>query len=480
MSRRRLDSIRTPSLALALALAATACPADPTRPPVGPASHTQRDLELSREQAAMLESLAAQADARPDDFAARRASGLAHMQLALSGVLSLQARAERDLEAAFALDPSDPVLNRSLARFYNMRAVAGDYGKADMQVRVYSALLGPEDRRDPAGMDDAAFVAHCFAQLGAILAAKNRGKNLRALGLVGELEDQLAARRAAHPDDIELHALAGNFAFFFAGNIPIDRERRVREAVAAFEIVRARWDEMRGGAKDPIHCPNTYENFMFELAEGHMVLGEGDAARAIYEQLGTIGAPRTRAKELIAHVSSERLRNFDAYLGEMKLMPPWPSDEANCVVCHAWNAEVSLASLYAVEPIALSDVPSRAEYKPLLRVAGAEGVAPSAMTERAAIPEAVVAILESRCQPCHFRDPGPDGQVVDRLDLSTGPGALSRAGAILRRVERGDMPPDAPLDEAERAVIREWVEAATETPAPDPGRSPRPDPGPRP
>ena len=127
-------------------LGATACQGKPighpSRGAAGPAAHTRRDLELNAEQEDHLATLAAVADERPDDFAARRASGLAHMNFTLAGVLRLRDRAEQDLEAAFAMNPGDAALNRSLGRFYNLRAVAGDYSKAEMQVKVYAALLG--------------------------------------------------------------------------------------------------------------------------------------------------------------------------------------------------------------------------------------------------------------------------------------------------------------------------------------------------
>jgi hypothetical protein len=439
-------------LTLALGLACTGKPKGHPSLDQGPQQHTRRDLELSAEQEQALAELAARADQNPDDFAALEASGLAHMNFTLAGVLRLQARAEQDLEAAFALDPTNDRLTRSLGRFYNMRAVAGDTSKADMQVEVYQALLGDQD---PMAMSDHDFVAYSFFQLGRILAKKNRGKNLDALALVGELEEQLAARVARSPDVVELHALAGNFAFFFAGNIPLARERRVREAVGYFTVVRERWDELRPGARDPQHCPNTRENFMFELAEAHMVLGETEPAREIYAELATITGPRTRAKELIAHVAAERLRNFDAYVGEMRLMPPWPSDVGNCVVCHAWNAEVPLDSLWAIEPIRAQDVPSKAEYKPvgdwLL------GEAPSAgewkIAGREQLPEAVAGLIERECGPCHF----PGGEVVDMLDLSNVERVIRAAEWIDRRVGAGDMPPDGGLSEGDRAIVRDWA-----------------------
>lgn len=343
------------SLLLAVGLA---CKGRDTAVPEG----QRRDAELTARQAAHLEALAARADANPRDYTARRASGLAHMRFTLSGVLRLQERAEADLEAAFALDASDPELLLSLGRFYNMRAVEGDASKAATQVEVYEALLGDEA---PMEMDARRFGAWSFYQLGRILADKNRGNLLGALAKVESLEETLRARTEAFPQDVEMFALAGNFAFFFAGNVPFGQEARVEAAVRYFERVRADWDAMTPRARDPEHCPNTYENFMFELAEGYAVLERAEEASAIYRELASIRPPITRAKEQIAFVSRERLRNLEHYLGEDELMPPWPSDIGNCVVCHAYRSDVPLTSLYAVEPITLEGIPSAAVPKPV-------------------------------------------------------------------------------------------------------------------
>ncbi len=453
----------------ALVASSLACPSPGARPggsALGQAPDNEApldlDLELDAEQAALLATLAAEADAHPEDFAALKASGLAHMRYCLSGVTRLQLRAERDLEAAFALDPSDPELNRSLGRFYNMRAVAGDTSKAERQVEVYAALLGPgvvEDPR-PATMDGAEFVAYSFFMLGQILAAKDRGRSLKALAKVRRLEADLAARVAAAPDDIELHALRGNFAFFFAGNIPLDRTRRVAEAVAAFEVVRARWGEMRPGAKDPLDCPNTYENFMFELAEGYMVLGEGAKAAPIYTALSEVGNPRTRPKELIAAIAAERLRNFDDYLGEMRLMPPWPSDVGNCVVCHAWSAEVPLDSLYMLEPLSPSELPSRAHTKPVLEADPRVGQ----IVDGEGLPRPVAALLETRCAPCHFSK----SEALGLPSLASGAEVEAASAWILEQVESGAMPPGGGLSPEARALIRDWagsVEGGSPEPA---------------
>jgi tetratricopeptide (TPR) repeat protein len=297
-------------------------------------------------QEAFLATLVERARAAPDDPAAHKAAGLAAMRLTLAGTMSLQETAERHLERAFELDPSDRELTRALGRFYNLRAVAGDGSKADLQVRVYAAHLGPVD---PRALGSSDFVAYSFSKLGEILTLRNRGKLLGALSTIEEFEEILRARTEQHPDDIEMFALAGNFAFFFAGNVPFERERRIRDAVSYFEVLRARWDELRPGARDEVFCPNTRENFMFELAEGWLALAEPERARPIYRGLTRIDGVPTRPKEQIAAVAAERLRNLERYAGDLRLMPPWPGDAANCVVCHSWTAEISIASLFELD-----------------------------------------------------------------------------------------------------------------------------------
>lgn len=320
------------------------------------------DPHLTQGQRERLAALVRAADEAPGDVKARRASGMAHLRLALAGVLRLQPRAEADLEAAFALDPDDRELTRALGRFYNLRAVAGDRSKAARQVEVYASHLRGMELDDVSTVELAAW---SFSRLGAILEARNRGNLLGALSAVKDLEEILEARVQATPGDVELHALAGNFAFFFAGNIPFDRRERVERAVRHFEIVRARWDEMRRGARHPELCPNTRENFMFELAEGYLALGDVESARPIHAELTTVREPYTRPKEQIAFVSAERLRNADEYAGRMELMPPWPSDAGNCVVCHSWTADVPMDSLFSLRPIRIEDIPRRRPSEPI-------------------------------------------------------------------------------------------------------------------
>lgn len=338
---------------LGVVLPLLACRPEPV-PIEAPPTPYRRDLQLTEAQARSLGALAAEADEHPADVAALKRSGMAHMRFALSGVLPLRDRAEQDLEAAFALDPTDKQLTRTLGRFYNLRAVGGDDTKAQMQERVYAAHLGEVPIEQ---LPTSEFVAYSFSRLGAILSDRNRGQLVGALSKIKALEVELRAATEREPSDLELKALAGNFAFFFAGNVPFGRRDRVEAAVGYFEPLRAHWTELRRGARHPGECPNTYENFMFELAEGYTVLERLDEAREVYGELAELRPPRTRAKEQVAFVSAERLRNLDQYAGEMDLMPPWPSDVGNCVVCHSYDADVPMTSLFANPPITLDDVP---------------------------------------------------------------------------------------------------------------------------
>ncbi len=402
----------------------------------------RRDLELTAEQAAYLGELAATADAAPDDADARKASGIAHMQFTLSGVLSLRDRAERDLEAALRLRPNDRELGRALGRFYNLRAVDGDGSRANAQIEAYRAYLGSLTVDQ---MSSEEFVGYAFSQLGHILALREAGRMLGALSAVRNLEDHLRARTAADADDIELWAVAGNFAFFFAGNIPTGKRERVQEAVRYFTRLRERWDELRAGARDPVQCPNTYENFMFELAEGHVTLGQLESARPIYRTLTEVSEPVTRAKQQIAYVAAERLRNLERYSGKFELMPPWPSDVGNCVVCHAYTGDVPLTTLYSLEPITLDDMPAGTANKP---VGGHAGVPVS--SENAVVPAEVRAVVDRVCLACHVGGAGPIG-------LAGGAALARHRAAIGRVIAAGTMPPKTPLPEGEREILLRWA-----------------------
>ncbi|MEM9462816.1 MAG: hypothetical protein AAGF11_52230 [Myxococcota bacterium] len=445
MSHRRAATRRPLGMALGLVLLGSC-----SRPAAQPraSSHPATYASLSPAAEAELERLRAAAQAAPDDYAAHKALGLRLMEHTLSGVLPLQAEAERTLERAFALRDDDEQLLRSLGRFYNMRAVEYDFSKADAQIRVYAALLGDED---PQAMSVSHFVAYGFFMLGRIIQAADQGDRLRALRLVRSLERTLARRTATQPDNVELAALAGNFALFFAGSVPVGRRKRLRRGAAHFEFVKAHWSDMRPGARDPWRCPNTYENFVFELAEAQLALGRTSRAHAIYRELSQVRGQVTRGKELIAAASRHRLEHLPAYTGRLELMPPWPSDVGNCIVCHAYTGQLPTQTLWVAPGLHLDLAATPTEAKPRPVRAPSRDPQPARDDPGTATADP----LRRICGACH----APGGEAHHILDLSD-PTAVSEArAAILDAIESGAMPPDRPLSASERQALLDVARA---------------------
>lgn len=298
-----------------------------------------------------------------DGFEELISAGYAYMFLTLAGHLSLQDTAEYYLEKAFLIDSTDIDLNRTLGRFYNIRMVDLDFSKAEMQVRVYRAMLGNKSVDEMSEME---FVSWTFFQMGQAILYQSKKRVIKALGTVHTLEKNIRMRISKEPKNVEFHALGGNFAFFLGGNIPFGKRRRTRKGINYFEYVHDHWKEMRPGARNTIHCPNTYKNFMFELADAYLIKGKTAEAKKLYIELAVITKPRTRPKEIIAEICKERIKNADQYRGDYNLMPPWPSDKGNCIVCHSYNADLPMGSLYSKDPIDISTIPSQAEDKPVL------------------------------------------------------------------------------------------------------------------
>jgi hypothetical protein len=177
---------------------------------------------------------------------------------------------------------------------------------------------------------------------------------------------------------------------------------------------------------------------MFELAEGYTVLEQRERATALYRELAAVASPPTQAKQAIATVSAERLRNLDSYLGELELMPPWPSDVGNCVVCHAYTSDVPLTSLYSVERITLDDIPRRAVEKPV----GTAETNP-----------AVEQLIAKRCARCH----AAGNEAAETLTLGDPVAIEAHAHEIFVQVATNAMPPDGPLSAAEKRVLERWI-----------------------
>lgn len=382
-----------------------------------------------------LDGLAAEADRAPRDRRRRKASGLAHLRAALAtGEPAWQDRAELDLEAVLELDPTDEQVARALGRFYNLRAVQGDGSRAEAQARAYALILGDAPNVD--SLDRFQFSAWCFAQMGRILHEKLEGRLFAALAHVRAVEQALSDRVARDPLDGEARILRGNFAVFFAGHVPMGKRERVETAVDALLWVREHWADVPIGNRDPGECPNTYENLMFELAEGLMVIKRVDEAATIYSELAAVPARSTMPQRQIAAVAEERLAHLDDYAGDMSLMPPWPSDGANCSVCHAYDHDVAWTSLY-----------TRSTPKLDMRAGGAPQKAPNIV-----IDSDVRAVIDARCVSCH--QPGREGGRW--LDLTLDEEIKARWAAMAEHVKDGTMPPEHSLSADEVAILNRW------------------------
>ncbi len=430
-----------PRIAAALALGLLAGLYGCRSPAPRPQAHPPTYAPLTPEQDAELDALRSAADANPDDYAANKEAGLRLMDYALSGALPQQVEAEHYLERAYALRSDDEELLRSLGRFYNMRAVENDFSKADMQIEVYAALLGDEAPQDMA-VDH--FVAYGFFVLAQTIQAADEGHMLRAFARLRRLERDLRRRTHAQPDVVELHALAGNFALFFAGYVPTGKRRRLERGIEHFEYVKGHWAQMRAGARDEQRCPNTYENFVFELAEAHLAMGGDDRAAEIYRELSSIRGSATRGKELVAAVSRHRLEHLPAYTGRTELMPPWPSDLGNCIVCHAYTGQLPEQTLWIAPGLEfdLSATPTNAEPRPVGTLVARDLSPPSDDP------------LENACAACH----APGGRARHLLDVTDPASVWRHRTDIIEAVDSGRMPPDDVLDAGAKRALREYVD----------------------
>ncbi len=319
---------------------------------------------LDEQQQLIIEELESRYLEADGDFYEILDIGLTYMYISLSGYTSFQEKAEYYLEEAFEINPDNKTISRVLGRFYNMRTLDLDFSKAEKQVEVYSAFLGDKKVGE---LNDSEFVGWTFFQMARAINFSEHNKMFKALSTVSDLEKNIRLRVRDNPDNVEFHALGGNFALFLAGNIPLGKNRRVREGIKYFEYVRENWENMRPGASNTVLCPNTYENFMFELGDAYLFNREKDKAIDVFTELSEIKEVVTRSKEIIAAMSRERIENVDFYSGKRGLIPPWPSDRGNCIVCHSYTVDIPMESLYSRNIVDISEIESNAEDNPLLK-----------------------------------------------------------------------------------------------------------------
>jgi hypothetical protein len=178
------------------------------------------------------------------------------------------------------------------------------------------------------------------------LAAWEHERPLEALHRVRRLERDLAAELVARPDDIDAHAMAGNFELTWAGVIEVGSKRRLDAGIAHMQHALDRWTQWSPGARDVGIAPNVQSVFTLALAEAQLAAGRVDDAEQTYDRLLALPVPHTRAREQIEALARHRVEHLDVYAGDPELLPPWPHGPTGCVACHARTTELPATGLH--------------------------------------------------------------------------------------------------------------------------------------
>ncbi|MCA9711272.1 MAG: c-type cytochrome, partial [Myxococcales bacterium] len=151
--------------------------------------------------------------------------------------------------------------------------------------------------------------------------------------------------------------------------------------------------------------------------------------------------------------------HLDAYAGRKALMPPWPSDVGNCIVCHAYTGQLPQNTLWVAPGLQLdlAATPTRAQPRPVAaRVPAPEPAPEPAGPEGAA--EDPSDPLTRTCGECHSPT-GRAGHILELHDPTAVSAAVSRArDAIVEAIASGSMPPDRTLPADEREALQRYVE----------------------
>lgn len=338
-------SVRAPLAWLAALVGIVAGCVGAGLPGATPASaFTQRD----RIDAAKLQQTRQRADQAPDDARAQFVAGMAHVRATLRGHLEARDAAERYLERAYRLDPDAFPSARVLGRFANLRSSVLDTSRIDLQVELHGWVAGTAVG-EPLEQSATSFHAHGFVAADWALKDLAEGRLVSAWQRVRALERDLAARTRAYPDEIDTFAMAGTFASTFAAALPVGKRRRARAAAEYFDVQQTRWFEQTPPARNTGWAPNTRSVFALARAELWLASGDIDAARRAYDHVIALDEPDTRIRAQLIEVAQHRRQHTDAYVGDTKLLPPWPNGTTACVACHARDTTLPTTALYVIE-----------------------------------------------------------------------------------------------------------------------------------
>jgi hypothetical protein len=302
---------------------------------------------------AELAALRERADAAPNDLGEQWAAGMAHVWASLQGHIELRDTTERLLHRAWQLDPrGDRVpAAKVLARYLNMRSSVLDLDAIELQVELYAELCEPDAQAEGvAAMPAEQFELASLGLAAQALAEYGEGHELAAYARLRELERRMDRRLRAHPDEIDTHAMAGNFELTFAGVLPIAADDRLDQAIDHFAIQQAEWDQLSRGARNTRVAPNVRSVFALWLAEGLLAAGESARAADAYRSLIDLREQAdTGPRRQIVALAEHRLANLDRYAGADELLPAWPAGVTSCVACHSQAATLPTDDLHWID-----------------------------------------------------------------------------------------------------------------------------------
>lgn len=250
-------------------------------------------------------------------------SGAASVQAVLEGDRGRFGHAVAQLYAR----RSDPNAAAVLARLLNLPLSEGDARYAALQRTLYQQLAdGPHDSpRD-------ATIARGFLMASTAAEQYQQGKSLRALGTLRRLERDLEAE-VERTNDVDLHAMLGNYAHQAGGLVPIRRAHRFELAGKHLAHVVTRFDELSPDAQGiTLGLPGVRPVFAMWWAELLRRDGHPDAFSAYDVVLDAVEqAEDTPALRTLASVA----REHQATPPQAAEAPLWPHGYRACITCHA-------------------------------------------------------------------------------------------------------------------------------------------------
>lgn len=302
-----------------------------SRAPVAPAPHEHP------EPPARVARAVTEARARPDDYEAQLRAGAALTRQVLEGDPSRFDEAVQRLTRAHQLRPEGRTVPRMLGRLLNLPLAEGDLAYVAQQRTLYQQLVDGGER-GPAFTRER-FVEQCFLDASRAALAFRRGDPVGAVVRLRALERRMQQHLAAH-DDVDVHAMLGNYAQQVAGMVDVGRPRRTALAVEHLEHVVQRYEELSPEARGVEYdVPGVRAVFTHWLAELSLAQGRIARAHELYAEVERLGEEpgATAAMHTLAAVASQR-RALPHPPSREELLPLWPAGYDSCIACHAHEA----------------------------------------------------------------------------------------------------------------------------------------------